>query len=138
MNASSSPRPAGTGPLAAADRATLEARLRAEQARLRAEIAQRLRGQDDPQAAGLASRPPETGDDWAAADTLAEQDVALVSRELAELRQVEQALDRLAEGRYGACMTCSRPIPLPRLLAYPSATRCVACQSAQEKAGRAD
>ncbi len=43
--------------------------------------------------------------------------------------QVERALDRLGEGKYGICEDCARPIPRQRLRFQPAATRCVGCQS---------
>ena len=118
-------------PLAPADRALLEERLRQRQRDLRNEIATQLRTQDDPSLTGLRNRMQET-DDWAVADMMAEQDIALVARELRELAEVEAALGRLADGTYGACLDCEQPIPAARLLAYPTARRCVACQEAAE------
>jgi len=38
------------------------------------------------------------------------------------------ALRRMSEGSYGVCETCHRPIPLGRLRAAPSATRCALCE----------
>ena len=135
MNTPSATSAARGAPLSAADRAALEARLHTEQQRLRSEIAERLRNQDEPETVGLANRMAETGD-WAQADMLAEQDIALVARELAELRQVDAALRRITDDAYGQCSGCAAPIPLQRLLAYPAATRCVACQSAEERGAR--
>jgi DnaK suppressor protein len=130
MNASSS------SPLTAARRATLDAALRARQRELRADVASHLRTQDDPRLVGLRNRMEET-DDWAAADAMAAQDIALVSRDLAELANVEQALARLHDGRYGDCVDCGDPIPYARLVAYPAAKRCVACQENAERLERA-
>lgn len=45
-----------------------------------------------------------------------------------ELRQVEDALDRLKEGAYGICARCSQPISESRLKAIPWAIYCVHCQ----------
>jgi DnaK suppressor protein len=42
--------------------------------------------------------------------------------------QVERALARLAEGKYGECEDCGAPIPTERLRFRPEATRCVRCQ----------
>ncbi len=79
----------------------------------------------------------EDTDDWAAADAMAAHDIALVSRDLAELANVEQALARLANGTYGECVDCGNPIPYPRLAAHPAAKRCVACQESAEKREKA-
>jgi len=119
-------------PLTASQSTTLEAALRTRQRQLRADVASHLRTQDDPRLVGLRNRMEET-DDWAAADAMAAQDIALVSRDLTELANVEQALARLDEGSYGECADCGNPIPYARLVAYPAAKRCVACQEKIER-----
>jgi DnaK suppressor protein len=47
-----------------------------------------------------------------------------VSRTLAEL---DAARERLAEGTYGRCERCGRPIAPERLSARPEARFCIAC-----------
>ena len=121
--------------LSATQRATLEATLRARQRELRADVAAKLKTQDDPRLVGLRNRMEDT-DDWAVADAMAAQDITLVSRDLAELANVEEALARLGDGSYGECVDCGNAIPFPRLAAYPAARRCVACQEAAEKRER--
>ena len=123
-------------PLSGAQRSALESALRARQRELRADVASYLRTQDDPRLVGLRNRMEET-DDWAAADAMAAQDIAIVSRDLSELATVEQALARLGDGDYGACTDCGKTIPYARLLAYPAATRCVACQEKAERIEKA-
>lgn len=44
-----------------------------------------------------------------------------------ELRQVDEAIERLDAGTYGICANCGRPIPPGRLEVRPFATHCVAC-----------
>lgn len=121
--------------LSAAQCASLEATLRARQRELRADVAAKLKTQDDPRLVGLRNRMEDT-DDWAVADAMAAQDITLVSRDLAELANVEEALSRLGDGSYGECVDCGNAIPFPRLSAYPAARRCVACQEAAEKRER--
>ena len=118
-------------PLTDLQRAQLEATLAARQRELRAEVAAKLRNQDDPRLVGLRNRMEDT-DDWAVADAMAAQDITLVSRDLAELAKVEAALARLADGTYGECADCGSPIPYARLAAYPAARRCVTCQDEAE------
>ncbi len=48
--------------------------------------------------------------------------------------QIEDARKRLAEGTYGICEDCGKPIPEARLKAMPEATRCVECQRRSEAA----
>ena len=123
-------------PLTPGQRAELEAALRARERQLRTDVAAQLKTQDDPRLVGLRNRMEDT-DDWAAADAMAAHDIALVSRDLAELANVERALTRLAKGEYGDCADCGNPIPYPRLAAYPAAQRCVTCQDAAERRERA-
>jgi DnaK suppressor protein len=49
------------------------------------------------------------------------------------LGQIEAAIERIEEGRYGPCETCGQRIPKTRLDAIPYATRCVQCASQQEE-----
>ncbi|HEY1325395.1 MAG TPA: TraR/DksA C4-type zinc finger protein [Steroidobacteraceae bacterium] len=117
--------------LGPAARAAIAEALARRQRELRAEIEKQLRTQDDPGLVGMRNRMEDT-DDWAVADMMAHQDIALVSRDLHDLAEVEAALARLADGTYGECMDCGLPIPAPRLTAYPTARRCVACQELAE------
>jgi DnaK suppressor protein len=43
-------------------------------------------------------------------------------------RQIDRAMQRVTEGRYGTCEDCERAISRERLSAWPEATRCVDCQ----------
>jgi len=46
----------------------------------------------------------------------------------AQLRLVDEALDRLDSGDYGVCLSCEEGIPDKRLTALPWAKYCVPCQ----------
>jgi len=48
----------------------------------------------------------------------------------AQLRLIEEALDRLASGDYGICLCCDQRIPPKRLRAVSWARYCVRCQEA--------
>jgi DnaK suppressor protein len=48
----------------------------------------------------------------------------------AQLRLIEEALDRLDAGDYGICLSCDQPIPPKRLNAVCWARYCVKCQEA--------
>ena len=50
--------------------------------------------------------------------------------------QIEHAMQRMTEGRYGFCEDCHRPIPTERLTARPEATRCIECQRRYELTSR--
>ncbi|SRR6266581_3301270 len=46
---------------------------------------------------------------------------------LQEIRQIRDALTRIAEGGYGVCAQCGEPIDPKRLKALPTATKCISC-----------
>ena len=50
----------------------------------------------------------------------------------AQLRLMEEALDRLDTGDYGICLSCEEPIPPKRLRAICWARYCVRCQENHE------
>jgi RNA polymerase-binding protein DksA len=83
----------------------------------------------------LAGAVRDTGDE-ASADVLADLDQAEVARDVRELRDVEAAQERLARGSYGSCTDCGADIGFERLLAYPTAKRCLDCQKVHEKTYR--
>ena len=124
-----------TRKLTAAERGTLAKQLEERRRVLRSELAAKLETQDNPALLGLRNRMEET-DDWAVADLETALDVAEVSRDAGELRDVEAALLRLRDGTYGECVDCGTNIPFARLQANPSASRCIACQERVEAAQR--
>ncbi|MBS0294439.1 MAG: TraR/DksA family transcriptional regulator [Proteobacteria bacterium] len=60
---------------------------------------------------------------------------AEAARDHAELVAVRAALERMADGSYGECTDCGQSVGVARLLAQPSAVRCIACQSKAEARG---
>jgi DnaK suppressor protein len=44
------------------------------------------------------------------------------------IRMIENALERVADGRYGTCLRCGQPIAPARLEALPFAAYCITCQ----------
>lgn len=58
---------------------------------------------------------------------------AEIERDLHELHEIEAALRRLDEGRYGLCLGCDETIDARRLAAEPFAVRCAACQARAER-----
>jgi DnaK suppressor protein len=49
------------------------------------------------------------------------------------LAEIEGALGRIADGTYGICAVCGRPIDAERLEAVPYATLCIDDRRAQER-----
>jgi RNA polymerase-binding protein DksA len=121
-----------------AERVHIERALHARRESLRAEVRAQLQGSGDERVVGLRNRLDET-DDWAVADSLAELDIAGVQHTLKELTEVDAALQRIADGTYGDCIDCGEDIAPARLVAYPTAMRCIECQQTFEaRPGRAD
>lgn len=71
----------------------------------------------------------------AAGDEISTRLAEIESRELAE---IEDALRRIAEGRYGRCESCGGRIPAMRLNVLPCTARCIACQRRDETRGRSE
>jgi DnaK suppressor protein len=85
--------------------------------------------------AELAGATHDRGEE-ALADLVADLGNAEVSRDLEELRGLEAALRRIADGGFGLCADCGAEIALERLRAQPGAARCIDCQARHEKTYR--
>ncbi len=97
---------------------------------LRADILREVNLQDD--YAQIASEAPDTGDS-SFADLSVDLGNAAVSRDLSELRAIQNARSRMKNGTYGECAECGFDIPYERLLAQPTAERCAPCQHLYER-----
>ncbi|HYG55818.1 MAG TPA: TraR/DksA family transcriptional regulator [Burkholderiales bacterium] len=98
-------------------------------------VAELQRGTDrvrEDQHEAIAGPAPDPGDE-SVATLIADLDHADVARDVAELRSLDAACDRMQEGSYGVCADCGIDIPFARLKANPSAERCIDCQSKFEK-----
>ena len=58
--------------------------------------------------------------------------VGLIAIEAAQLDEIEAAIGRIEQGRYGLCIDCQKLIPKKRLEVLPFARRCLACEGARE------
>jgi len=101
------------------DRAKHEAWLRARRAELVAEIAMIGDQLDD--------EPPKDWEDRASERQGDEVLEAMGAHDHAELRQIDAALARVAEGEYGFCVKCGAEIGTQRLEALPATPFCVTC-----------
>jgi RNA polymerase-binding protein DksA len=79
-----------------------------------------------------AGTAPDTGD-ASVATLMADLEQADLNRDVGEVRALDAALERMADGRYGECMDCGSDIGLDRLRAFPAALRCIGCQERHEK-----
>jgi RNA polymerase-binding transcription factor DksA len=74
-------------------------------------------------------RKPLSADFSEQAAELENQDAlgAIENSELQEIRQIQVALQRIADGTYGVCANCGEAIDPKRLKALPTASRCISC-----------
>jgi len=101
------------------DRSAIEAQLKARRAELVGELSDIEHTLDE--------TPPK---DWEDRSVERQGDEVLESMghlDLAELRRIEAALARLADGSYGDCAKCGNPIAEERLKAVPEAPLCADC-----------
>lgn len=75
--------------------------------------------------------------DHAQIDSMTAQETGMVGHYALELTDVDAALARIAQGAYGVCIDCGADVPHARLIAYPTAKRCVECQEIREHKRRA-
>ncbi len=106
-------------------------RLKERYLALREEIRQELLASDEESYLELAGRVHDV-EEAALADLLVDLNLASIDRHIQELRDIDAALIRIAEGSYGLCTDCGQPISIERLEAYPTAMRCLECQQAYE------
>jgi DnaK suppressor protein len=74
------------------------------------------------------------GDAMDVAKSLADAEInaSIIERAEEQLAQIDSALARLDDGRYGICLECGEEISIERLQAIPSAIYCVACKDARQ------
>ena len=111
---------------------SLQAAMRARQVQLREEIRQALIKSDSEHYLQIADSVRELEDE-SFADLIVDVGLAEIDRDLDELRAIDAALLRMAEGSYGVCEACDRPIDIRRLNLTPQALRCIDCQTIFER-----
>ncbi|MBU3014511.1 RNA polymerase-binding protein DksA [Poseidonibacter lekithochrous] len=57
----------------------------------------------------------------------------IANHQLAELKQIEEAIKKIEDGSYGTCSMCGITIPIGRLKAKPFAKFCTECREVFEK-----
>jgi RNA polymerase-binding protein DksA len=110
----------------------MKARLRERAAQLRTEIQHTLERSSDETHVKIAEQVRDTEDD-SFSNLIVDLNLAEIDRDADELRRIDTALARISGGSYGQCETCGQEIPEARLLAEPTALRCVQCQELFEK-----
>lgn len=118
--------------LSTEETAQLKQLLQQRQQQLIEEIRDELARSGEQHYIDLAGRVTDLADE-SVADMLADMDAAIVDRQITEVREIEAALKRLAAGDFGTCVDCGADIPVARLKVYPTAARCIDCQSMHER-----
>jgi len=111
--------------------ALLENKLREQQAELRAEV-QGERAESDNERDRRGAREVQDRGDEANTDQWREANAAMIDHHVDEISNIQAALSRVESGTYGLCVDCGESIGFQRLQAYPSANRCLQCQSKVE------
>lgn len=102
-------------------------RLLARSGEILSDIRRELAKYDEERYSTLADRLADPGE-RSVADLLVDVDLAEITRDVEEFREIEAALLRIAHGTYGQCIDCEVPIEEDRLTAVPAASRCYSCQ----------
>jgi RNA polymerase-binding transcription factor DksA len=110
----------------------LQATVERRSATLRAEVDRGLDKVRADRLEDLAGASPDAGDE-SIASLISDLDQADTSRDLSELRSLDAARSRIADGSYGSCIDCGQDIRFERLRVNPGAERCIRCQTQYEK-----
>lgn len=76
---------------------------------------------------------PADWTDAALIETTLATDDAVINQDVEDVRDIKAARERLSAGTYGICADCGEAIAYERLLAYPTAKRCIDCQRVHEQ-----
>ena len=82
--------------------------------------------------ADVAGEVPDTGDESVAA-LVTDIEHTMAERHVSELHAIDRALAQMKERAFGLCSDCEGEIGFARLKAFPTATRCTACQTIRER-----
>jgi RNA polymerase-binding transcription factor DksA len=112
---------------------SIENKLRERQQVLLEEVRNELDERENQHLAAIMGNDPGDDGDISLADVLADLNIVRVDRQINELREIEAKLAQIRESNLNECIDCGREIGLQRLLAYPTAMRCVSCQERHEQ-----
>jgi len=99
---------------------------------LQEEVRSELGRSSDQRYISLASTLNDVGEN-SVVDMLMELNATIIDRQVHEMRKIEISLKNLLGDSFGNCIDCSEEIGFDRLMASPSAQRCVNCQNRHEK-----
>jgi RNA polymerase-binding protein DksA len=81
--------------------------------------------------ADMAGEVADIGDE-SVAMLLTDLNNTMAQRHTDEIRAIDRALAQIGSDDFGFCTDCGGDIPFGRLQAFPTATRCTACQTKRE------
>jgi RNA polymerase-binding protein DksA len=119
--------------LSKAQLAKITATLQRRHDALLEEVRDALEKSENQQYVELIDHAPADIGDQSIGDMLADLSLALIDRHIHEIRDIEAARARVKEGLFGSCDDCGEEISVERLLAWPTATRCLVCQQQRER-----
>ncbi|MBD3811455.1 MAG: TraR/DksA C4-type zinc finger protein [Betaproteobacteria bacterium] len=111
----------------------LARKLREDYQALVREVRDELENSGNQHRIDLLNREPGDSGDESLANALADFNLTILDRHIDEMRDIEAALQRIRNGEYGICTDCGDAVTFPRLMAYPTAKRCIVCQEQREK-----
>lgn len=111
----------------------LTRKLREDYQALVREVRDELENSGNQHRIDLLNREPGDSGDESLANALADFNLTLLDRHIDGMRDIEAALQRIRNGEYGVCIDCGDAVTFPRLMAYPTAKRCIVCQEQREK-----
>ena len=97
------------------------------------EVRDELEQSENQQYVELIGRTPADSGDQSVGDALADLNLGIIDRHIQEIRDIEAARARIKDHGFGTCIVCETDIGFERLLAYPTAKRCIVCQQQHEK-----
>ncbi len=109
----------------------LAGKLKDQHAELSVEVREE-RAESDTERDRRGAREVQDRGDEANTDQWRETNAAMIDHHVGEISGIQAALSRMESGTYGLCVHCGEQIGFQRLQAYPSANRCLPCQSKVE------
>jgi DnaK suppressor protein len=114
------------------DRLAIRAALEEQRAKLLHGLKAALEESGQTQYAAVLGKSSGDSADEALAVTLGNLSAARMDHEVRAIQAMEAAAGRLDSPDFGICEDCGANIPAARLVANPTATRCVTCQERHE------
>ena len=110
---------------------TLQKLLQAQRSSFLEEAEAELKLVQEQSVADLAGEVADPGDE-SVAILLTDLNNAMAERHVDEIGAIDRALAQIRDDDFGSCTDCGGDIPYERLKAFPTATRCTACQTKRE------